>query len=424
MPYANKSAQSGESYIESFKLKGLEVSQGTIELNYYESILDCSVRASAQIVDTGFRAEQQRIGESMVEKEDIDLRLSEPAEIVIVDGNQAKLKTSLILQRTRDLFESHNKAIYSLDFYTKEAADNEEKSRRVIKKFTGKPSDHVPQILKEYLGTSKECKVDETWNEYNVTFTTEKPFYACTYLGPKSGPSRGTGALAGYLFYENADGYNFRSIDILMSEEPKRKLIYNDLVERTPPPGYDAKILNYAYDNTLDLNEALLTSSLGIAKKDTFSHVDSYYEISNFDSNNQYQVWNTGGKRFPNPMKKETKIFTKWSDEGVNPSGSIKNQIGKSKEINFNSDEILRQSYMRYNNLYAIKLSIAIPLDLELKAGDKVLCDFPEVSSKSFKIVSQKKSGIYMIADLCHHITPKRGNYTRLNLVRETVDKK
>ena len=83
----------------------------------------------------------------------------------------------------------------------------------------------------------------------------------------------------------------------------------------------------------------------------------------------------------------------------------------------------MRQSVMRYNQLFSHKLSIAIPGDFELRAGDLVFVDFPEVSGKRNRLVSQKIGGIYMISDLCNRLT-KTGCYTRLNLVRDSIYRK
>jgi hypothetical protein len=102
---------------------------------------------------------------------------------------------------------------------------------------------------------------------------------------------------------------------------------------------------------------------------------------------------------------------------------TLLDQLPKSTYVNYNNDEILRQSYVRYNNLFSIKLSIAIAGDMSLRAGDLIFCDFPEVSSKKNTVVSQKKSGEYLIVDICHRIT-KNGCYTRLNLVRESIGRK
>jgi len=112
------------------------------------------------------------------------------------------------------------------------------------------------------------------------------------------------------------------------------------------------------------------------------------------------------------------------SDDGILPAGrKLSQQIPKSQQPNFNMEEIVRQSAMRYNQLYSNKMSITIAGDFSLRAGDLIYCDFPEVSSKSSKVVSQKAGGIYMIADLCHRIT-KDNCYTKLNLVRDSIYRK
>jgi len=78
---------------------------------------------------------------------------------------------------------------------------------------------------------------------------------------------------------------------------------------------------------------------------------------------------------------------------------------------------------MRYNNLFSVKMSLTIAGDMSLRAGDLVHCDFAEISNKQEKTYSSKKSGIYMIVDVCHRIT-RTGCHTRLNLVRESIGRK
>ena len=91
--------------------------------------------------------------------------------------------------------------------------------------------------------------------------------------------------------------------------------------------------------------------------------------------------------------------------------------------LNFNEEEILRQSCARYNNLFTVKLSVTVAGDFGIHAGDIIECDFPEVSSKANKIVSNKKSGRYMVIDVAHRIHAN-GYYTTLNMSRETIYKK
>jgi hypothetical protein len=160
----------------------------------------------------------------------------------------------------------------------------------------------------------------------------------------------------------------------------------------------------------------------------TFDPYSNKYEQTSFNSKQQFQVKNTGGTeriKIGDDQEKTTRRFVKVKDTAVLPKGNeLKEQLKNSKnKLNFNIDEILRQSSMRYNGLYAIKLSVTIPGDMSLRAGDLIHCDFPEVSAKDNKTYSNKKSGIYMIADVAHRIS-KNSCYTQLNLVRESIGRK
>ena len=77
-----------------------------------------------------------------------------------------------------------------------------------------------------------EKNIEETANPYTFIGSMKKPFTILTWLAPKSmaatagsSDSSDTGSqnaeatgTSGYLFYENQDGYNFKSIDGLVSE--------------------------------------------------------------------------------------------------------------------------------------------------------------------------------------------------------------
>jgi len=86
-------------------------------------------------------------------------------------------------------------------------------------------------------------------------------------------------------------------------------------------------------------------------------------------------------------------------------------------------ESTVAQAPMRYNQLYARKVEITIPANFALHAGDLIEVAFPEQSAQEQQKVSTKLSGIYLIADICHQITPG-SSYTKLNIVREGDGKK
>ena len=106
-------------------------------------------------------------------------------------------------------------------------------------------------------------------------------------------------------------------------------------------------------------------------------------------------------------------------DTGTLPEGSTKQQIEKSKEVNFDSKKILNQAIMRYNQLYSIKTTITIPGDFSLHAGDAIFIDNPSLSDEKTQGVDREFGGLYIIADLCHYVSTKE-TYTKLNLVRDS----
>jgi hypothetical protein len=437
---ANITAQAGQTQIKLLEVysnygKQVDISSGCVQLEYYESILDNTVRVTAIIIDTGHRANSSNSSAS-VEKDDINLTVGEKVHLKITDGNQFTLDLTgnkqLRIKEVRNIDESTDKMMFVLDLFSKESIDNELEKCRVVKRYDGKISDSVQKILKDVLKTPKQLDIDPTLNKLSFIGNVEKPFYKTTWLGPRSVPdaANAKGILAGFFFYETYDGFKFKSIDKLFEQKPKKKYIFNNLVESSLPKGYDGKILDYAFDSTLDLKNALLTGSQLNSKIKAVNSFESAYREKTFDSKKQFSDKNIGGRVQPviakdiNLQQENSRISYKWDDPGFLVEGkNLKEQLPKSTYINYSNDEILRQSSMRYNNLFSIKLSISIAGDMSLRAGDLVFCDFPEVSSKKNTIVSQKKSGIYMIVDVSHHVT-KNGCFTRANLVRESIERK
>jgi hypothetical protein len=438
---ANIAAQGGQSQVNLFEIESnydrpkLDLAGGIIELNYYESILDTTIRASATLADTGYGKDKDR--SAVFEKDDINITSGEKINLKVKDGYENELnfidKNHLCVHQDPNLtVESVNKVIFSIDMYSKECIDNKDADNWVYGRYDGKITDSVESILKNCLKTPKKIFTDPGLNSFNFLGHAEKPLYLCTLLGKKCVPDLqdALGNLAGYLFYETYDGYNFRSIDKLFTQNPKKNFIFNEIIGEIPPK-YDAKILDYSFVGAINLNSAVTTGAFTRIRKQEFNRMKNTYDENSHSSENSYKIYNNGGKE-QDIIAKHTKIQEKvtrhtnalMSDDGILPSGfSLSQQIPLSKQPNYNMDEILRQSTMRYNQLFSHKLSIAIPGDFTLRAGDLVFCDFPEVSGKTNRVVSQKISGIYMIADVGHHIT-KNSCYTRMNLVRDSIYRK
>ena len=292
-------------------------------------------------------------------------------------------------------------------------------------------SNQVKNVLKDVLKSEKvkDENFEETKNSINYIGNNKKAFYTINNLATKSVSAKDQelGVSAGYFFWETADGYYFKSIDTLLSGKQKKSIIYNESSDNKIPKGYDIKALTLETDSLIDVEQK---KSLGATKTKSVK-IDPFttqYEVTTLDAFTFEGDLKLGGKE----LIADNKIFdtkpsrtTFWfGTTGQQHIGDSEEQIEKSKEENFKKADVVNQAIMRYNQLFASQITITIPGEFSLHAGDVVYMDIPEVSESENKVcgddVNKMDGGLYIIADLCHYITAKE-TYTKLNLIRDSV---
>lgn len=405
--------------------KNVSVAGGTIRLMYYESILQDSIKATVTFADTGNSINNKTVieGLPMVGQEKVFLKFR--------DNNEQTLDLVLYINKVTPLADDTTKSMVQIDLASKEFIMNEKV--RLNTRFDGKISDHIRKILTDqnYLATKKKVDIEETSNNYNFIGNNKKPYYAMNWLSKRAVPNLpdAKGNTAGYFFYETSEGFKFKSIDSMLSQEKKKSIIYNQTPDSRGaniPAGYDVKALDYSKDNRVDVQEKLKMGAFS-TRTVLFDPFNCYYEVITPNAKEKEKSLKLGGKELPilNPEFNRTganKEFSRTTymllDKGTLPTGDSEEQIKKSTEQNFDPKNILNQAIMRYNQLYSIKTTITIPGDFSLHAGDAVFIDAPELAPET-KEVSKENGGLYIIADLCHYISPKE-TYTKLNLVRDS----
>ena len=90
-----------------------------------------------------------------------------------------------------------------------------------------------------------------------------------------------------------------------------------------------------------------------------------------------------------------------------------------SKDDNYPADKYQGQNVVRYNLLMTQSVSMTVPCNTDLKAGDIITCLFPKISREDKNEYDSEESGKYMIKELCHHFEAKR-SFTSMTLVRDT----
>ena len=406
--------------------KAADLTGGVVDFRYYESVLSNNVTASVVITDSGFKAEGDKVNEGVSVLDDLPIRGGERTDIVIEDNykNQLRFPDGLYVNRVRDGDSGTQKETFSIDFASKEYFANEQS--RVLARYEGKISEHVDSIITEMGGTMENN--DNTSLNYNFIGNDRKPFYTCTWLASKAVPDKDVGTRAGYVFYQTRDGFNFRSIDNIFDGEPNKKFIKNNTGEL--PQGYTANILDYSIESDIDLKQNLTLGTYN-SRAIYFNPFAMDYYVKEF----KYQEDKVGkaGKYFGGDLVAEeftqtpTRLMSHIFDVGAMPNGTGNDQLAQWKENstspNYDAENTMAQSVMRYNQMFSVKTNITIPLDLSIKAGDVVKCDFPQVSGDNKPEKNEQTGGIYMVASVCHRVT-QRESFSRLALVRDSFGSK
>ncbi len=402
---------------------------GFVSLIYHESVLENCIKATATIADTGYALSKGNTKDRVGLIEGLDLCGGEKVELEFVDGYGNKIsfsnEKSLYIGKIRNRIESNQNMVFVIDLVTREFLINELQETRVVQRYDGKISDSVTSILKKTLKTEKNIHVDPTINSYSFNGHTEKPLYKCTWLAKRSVPDikGASGKTAGYFFFENYNGFQFKSIDTLLDHEKRsyKSYIHDGVVEGLPPPTYDGKIVSKSFHINIDVQEKLMIGAYGTQVRTYDLYRNNYDENEVIPSESESDGLNYAGYKLPCFPKeisdKPTRIISK-----IQPVGILK-PIKKSKEFDYDVKSIVAQSASRYNQLFTIKMSITIATDMSLRAGDLIFCDFIEMSSEKNQKVSTKDSGIYMISDVITLIEPQK-SYTKLNLVRDSYGRK
>ena len=433
--------------------RAVDLAGGVSVLQYFESILADTVRVSVNYTDTGHTVKSEDDDTVMAAVEGLPIVGTETCKIIIEDNNENEIELELFVNKVTPIQETSKINTVNLELVSKEFILNEK--IRVNTRFDGKVSDHITKIIQDlpdYFDTDKEIHIEKTDNNYNFIGNNKKPFYVLNTLSKKSVPDGKLGKSAGFFFWETSEGFHFKSIDTLLDPEKnkiKKAILFDNTYDEDGagiPPAYDMKALEYSEDNRVNIKDKMLLGAYS-TKIITFDPRTAEYKITTRtvkddatkvgkgvpqDEGSEKNL-TTGGEELPvlNPIFDREGLDKEYSrttyyvnDTGTLPTGSglgeEQQQLEKSKDPNFVQSQIVNQSIRRYNQFYASQVTITIPGDFSLHAGDSLFVDAPAVTAdKSKGELNQRTGGLYIITDLCHYVSSD-GTYTKLHLVRDS----
>ena len=393
---------------------------GILRMSYYESILQDSVRANIIFGDVGLAVDNKSVieGLPLIGTEDIKLQFE--------DNNENKIRVKMNVNKVTPVYEDGSKNVVSLDLVSEEVLRNEMGESRCRTRENGLISDSVEKIFTDRLKSEKKLDIEQSANRYNFIGSGRKPFYMLNLLSKQGVPQGSDGSSAGFLFFETADGYHFKSIEGLLKQNKKKSYVFNNTTDAQGiPAGYDGKILEHKSNNSINVQSKM---NMGAYKTKIvlFNSYDCKYETIEQTAEQVKGNVKLAGKDLPKFNTKfdtQKKDFTRTTlylvDSGTLPDGDTQEQIKGSTKPNFEAVRTLNQSIRRYNQLFSGMMEITIAGDFSLHAGDVIFVDIFSVSAEKDDTLNRESGGLYIIADLCHFLDAD-ATYTKLNLARDS----
>ena len=384
------------------KSKTVDLKLGAVSIDYYEDIFSPTITAKVRVINTGDSIKNDKSGKLESIYNGLPLRGGERLRMKVLDNGDEKRgldfattpEKYLYVSSITDVISQSQKESFLLNLVSREAITNE--TTRVFKKYEGTIDQSTTKILKDILKTTKfdgKNDIEKSQNKYSFIGNSKKPFTILIWLASKAVPVSSGDSTAGFVFYQTKDGFKFKSIDGLIKQEPKATYYYSEVNESEVEVNNDFKILNYSTDKNQNLIEKLrlgafsseriffdpLTGTITPPEKRKFQFKKYKGQLENLGGKGNISLPKMNENSDESLGDAPTRILT-----DILSIGTLNN--GVSTQLNADPGEYQAQSIMRYNLLLTQSISMMIPCNTNLSAGDVIRCEFPKISSTSTQI--------------------------------------
>lgn len=252
-------------------------------------------------------------------------------------------------------------------------------------------------LIEKYLKSKKRLKYEATLGIDTVPLTKLKPFQAIDKVRRRSVSKKNKSS--SYCFYESREGYNFVTIEYLMSEGKKDvgdRFFYYDAVGKNSSEFSDWR--NVLAMEQVKVQNAMEMIARGGIKNNVwaFNLQTGEYKKAEFDKMKNDGEFNIDPESFN--LSKD--LINKFSEsEAMN----MLIPINDERELN----RVEKQSYLRgyVMRLLSNIINISIHGDSTMIVGKAIHIDFPVADGMSRQKKNELLSGYYLITKLRHIIS-------------------
>lgn len=361
----------------------IDIKQALIDIDLQFDIFNSTVHGVLRLKDKAdFQQNFPLIGEERIEIE------------FGTDGESGFTKYKFYAYQQADKVPFGNDAFtYSLPFVSEDFMRNEE---TVIRQSFYKTNiaNIIDTVIKKV--STKKVYIDETINQISFIPPSIKPFEVINYCLPRC-ISKQYPNSAGYVFYEDINGYNVKTIDSLYHgtaipyKFSKKNYASNDFNNEMYSVSNYEIIQHYnvldnmvkgMYGSTVyELNPFTRTYT-----KNTYDYFSEYNKTEHLSSNNPKLKLHTSTFSFPNTFKGLIKSYPTYGYQD------------KAKRIATRMSQLNQISN-------GLKMIIEVPGNTELNVGGLIELSYPSYTGHEDQTLDLFLSGKYLITSVRHILT-------------------
>ena len=440
------------------KEKDVDIYGKVVGLNYYESIYSPMATASFVMEDTGGTVGDFKDDFAGTLKDGLPVEGFEEVIFKVTTGNSGSLdwrdkdKRFVITGSPFNIDKPQRQSAY----YPMVSINAITSTNKPVKRtYEGKISDVVKQILKDSKLPFSDSNIHETENSIKLVGKNENPLDTILKLCPKSIPVSGD---PGYFFFENEEGFNFKSIHDMINEgissftgEDGFNTYESGHAENAieSRPNSYARRHTYVYkmgvspDLSKDTNDYLVLAPPTVRRdQDVMNAIkmgqfnvrictrniitgEVTEEIVNlYNNSTDSRTTTLGDEVIDDPNNLQT-------SDGENSENYCKTYTfvvagGEDDDDGVSTDVInpafkyLPKAMMRYSLLHAQLVNIIVPHNGDLNVGEVIRLNIENITAdnKVEKEFNEHRSGYYLILHMCHAFTTSN-SFTSLTLARD-----
>lgn len=403
---------------------------GVTNFQYFEDITSPVYTAKMQVVNTGGSLGMDAVysGLPIVGGEEVKVHVITPWERS-EEKDSGLLELNFYVNRVSNYIQSKQFESFTLELVSKEAIVNLRK--RITKKYKGKRIDEIIKVLLDAV----ECEdidgeLEKTLNTYNFIGNMRKPFTIAPMISSRAIPEGANKTDAGFFLWQTRKGMKFRSLkSIIETKEEHYEHSYNFFL--SPLNNLESiwtQILTYKISHNNNVIGASGDGEYSTYRIYFNPHTleftqpnESIFKAVDPETGTSSQV-NLGSNdpkvsEIANPKHITVPEMAHKIVSGVYSVGCLDKEV--NKDINMNQTEDVSQSISRYSSIFNTSLTMTVPANTELVAGDVIECVFPKVTKEKPGSKDVELSGLYIIKELTHYFA-KNESYTALKVIRDT----